>query len=309
MKILWILLLSFSAYSQSTLQQLTSPQPLGDTPGHYLPDPLGGNAFRFIQLENDFCKKEAQLRAKLPQTTGAAREALLKDIIKYGKACSVWVRMDEDQVVGFELKNDTAPSDFKSSRTWRFIFDQRNKQDINLQLTDDSGLTGRMSHDLLETTVLFVPRKVIPYIDTQHDQADCALKVILPTEEVIWFDAITKEIIAGVLKEQPLDLNPSRHHRKFAGLEYTGNAIMIRADRRAGTPEHIYDRPFNVNERVKEALITHKEKQCLVDKSMIWENTENPDAMTYFLYSSDQEFLDLVINPVCGWNLTMSDII
>ena len=142
-----------------------------------------------------------------------------------------------------------------------------------------------------------------------HDQTNCKYKVILPTEEVIWFDAMTKEIIGGVLEETPIDMTESRHHRKFAGIDYTGNGIMIRADRRAGTPEHTYGVSYNVNERIRDALITHKDKECIVNKNMIWENTENPDVTAYFKYASDQDFLDIVINSICGWNLTMDDII
>jgi len=167
-----------------------------------------------------------------------------------------------------------------------------------------------MSSDLLESTVIFLPRKNLPYVEVEQDQEteSCTRKIYLPTGEFMVLNAMTNEIIDGVLKESPMDMTVSRHNRKFAGLEYTGNGIMIRADRRAGTPEHTYTQSFNVNEQISKATITRKGKTCLVSKDLIWENTKNADIGAYFKYSTDQEFLDKVINPICGWGLRLSDL-
>lgn len=316
MKLLILCLFAMTlSFAQTRYEQLTNPQYLNDLPtSTYDPDNLP-NSSSHVKLNNEFCRREQELRTQLPSATGAQREALLKEILKNMKACSVNVIVDGDEINGFSFTNESEnainprTAEFGSNREFNFRFDQRNKQDMHLHITEDSGLTGRMSHDLLETMIVFVPRRVVPYIDMNTDQVNCGIKIVLPTDEYILFDAITKEIIGGVLEEQPMDMTESRHHREFAGLNYTGNGIMIRADRRAGTPEHTYNVSYNVNERVRDAVVIHKGKECIVNKNMIWENTEDPDETAYFMYSSDQEFLDTVINPICGWNLTMDDII
>ena len=297
------------------LNQLTSPEYLSDQGSYYTPTTGGGISMSVVSMKTEACELEDRYRRLMNNSTGAQREAYLKEVLKYMRACSVDIFADGNEVVGFKMENESKnainprTAEHGSSRSFSFEFDQRNKQDINIHITENSGLTGRMSHDLLETKIVFVPRRVVPYIDMNHDQVNCAHKVILPTNEYILFDAITKEIIGGVIEEEAMDMTESRHQRKFAGLEYTGNGIMIRADRRAGTPGHTYNVSYNVNERIKDAVITHKGKECIVNKSYIWENTDNPDTTAYFKYATDQEFLDTVINPLCGWNLMMDDII
>jgi hypothetical protein len=244
-----------------------------------------------------------------------AFKSQLKIAQDLSEKCSVDAFVNEkDEVIGFQLINNSAEdvieqdsTPFESSRTFNFRFNDRVTQDMQLDITDDSGLTGKISHDLLETTIVFIPRKVVPHIEYE-DLGECRQKVILPTSEVVIFDSITKKIIEGVLKESPMDLNPSRHHRKFAGIEYTGNGIIVRADRRAGAPEYTYKNSFNVNEQKDKALISHKGKKCYVAKTLLWENSTDHDNLVYFKYPSDQQFLDEVVNPKCGWDLSLSDI-
>ena len=315
MRLLLLLCLSFSSvFAQSLKEQLTSAEYLNANGGAYIPT-SGPNTTKSVKLDNHFCEEAAELRRDLWDLPEEERLQRVQVILRLESACSVRVREQNGKVAGFEFENDSKnavnprTAEHGSSRSFYFEFDQRNKRDINLNITENSGLTGKLSHDLLETKILFVPRRVVPYIDMNHDQVNCAHKVILPTNEYILFDAITKEIIGGVLEEAPMDMTESRHQREFAGISYTGNGIMIRADRRAGTPEHTYNVSYNVNEKIRDAVITHKGKECIVNKNMIWENTDNPDTTAFFKYASDQEFLDTVINPICGWNLMMDDII
>lgn len=316
MKVLLLIILSFSAFSQDLYEQMTTPEYLNEDGSTYIPGPGYGNSSTVVRNGTINCDKMDEIRSTLGDLTGEARQAALDELRKYSKQCYINVKKNGDgKLVEMNFENDTknainprtAPEG--STRSFYFQFDGREKQDMNLHITENSGLTGKLSHDLLETKIIFVPRRVVPYMDMNHDQVNCAMKVILPTNEYILFDALTKEIIGGVLEEAPMDMTESRHHREFAGIEYTGNGIMIRADRRAGTPEHTYGVSYNVNEKIKDAVITHKGKECVVNKKLIWENTQDPNATAYFKYATDQDFLDTVINPVCGWNLMMDDII
>lgn len=279
----------------------------------------GATRTSYVTIGESSCEKQKLERKKLKDyKVGTPEfEAVLQRSFQYGKQCSVKVYLDdkEENVTGISFTNDGNNSIVQqdktpeeSSRTYSFRFYDRQKQDMMLQVTDDSGLTGKMSHDLLETSIIFIPRKVIPHVEPYEDQGECKQKVILPTSEYIVFDAITKEIIGGVLKESPMDLNLSRHKRKFAQIKYEGNGIMIRADRRYGAPEYTYKSKFNIHERVSEATVTHKGKTCYVAKSLLWTHTNNTDQRPFFKFASDQEFLDVIANPICGWNLSLSDI-
>lgn len=263
------------------------------------------------------CRKKKAEYKKLQAFEYGSKEfsEQLKKVQAYDKKCNVTTFLNEqDQVVGIQLTNnsdneiiDQDSTPYETNRNYNFRFDDRVTQDMRLDITDNAGLTGKLSHDLLETTIVFIPRKVVPHMEYE-DLSECRQKVILPTNEFVIFDAITKKIIEGVLKESPMDLNPSRHHRKFAGIEYTGNGIIVRADRRAGAPEYTYKNSFNVNEQKDKALISHKGKKCYVAKTLIWENSTDHDSYVHFKYPSDQQFLDEVVNPKCGWNLNLSDI-
>lgn len=313
--IILTLLASLSTFAQSLYEQATTAEYKDDVADVYAPQPYGTGS-RVVRANDYACSKADELRAQLPNVSGEARQELIDEINYISRACYLNLLVNEDdEVVGMKFENETKNAinprtgENGSTRLYQFEFADRSKQDMHLHITENSGLTGLMSHDLLETKIVFVPRRVLPYVDMNHDQVDCVQKVILPTNEYILFDALTKEIIGGVLEEEAMDMEESRHKRKFAGLEYTGNGIMIRADRRAGTPEHTYNVSYNVNEKIKKATLTRKGKSCEVSKDLIWENTDNADVTAYFKYKTDQEFLDRVVNPVCGWNLTMDDLI
>jgi hypothetical protein len=314
--ILLTLMASLTTFAQvDFLEQATTAVYKDDVPDIYAPVKYG-TGMRIVKSNTKSCEVAEELRKQLSGLEGEERQKLIDEINRISKACYIDILVNEDkEVVGLrfenESKNNINPrtAAHGSSRLYQFEYADRSKQDMHLHITENSGLTGKMSHDLLETKIVFVPRRVLPYIDMNHDQVDCVQKLILPTDEYILFDALTKEIIGGVLEEKAMDMEESRHHREFAGLEYTGNGIMIRADRRAGTPEHTYNVSYNVNEKIKKATLSRKGKSCDVSKDLIWENTNNPNITAYFKYKTDQEFLDKVVNPVCGWNLTMEDII
>jgi hypothetical protein len=175
-----------------------------------------------------------------------------------------------------------------------------------ISITEDSQLTTRMSHDMLETEIQFLPRKVIPFIKINQGSLETRREVVLPTGESIVVDFSKNKIVGGVLETQDIDLEPSRHKRKFIGINYTGNGIMIRADRRAGTPRHIYKTSYNSNEKVSKATLVYQGQTCYIDKALIWANSENADLGAYFRYSDDQEFIDKVIKPQCGWDIDFS---
>jgi len=271
--------------------------------------------FKSLKISDANCAKLKAKRKIMDEHRGAPEfKALLAEVLVLTPMCYMDVNAsDSDKLVGFKFANESKneinsqTEEFESSRQFIFRFDERDPRALSIAITDDSNLKGRMSHDLLETTIILIPRVVYPYITSKLNTGK-TIDIVLPTNETMKLDAKTKEIISCPLVESKIDMTASRHERTFVGLKYTGNGIMIRVDRRAGTPEHIYDVSYNKNENIKKAIVTHKGKKCLVPKELIWENAHNADKATYLKHASDGDFLKEVINPVCKWELTMADI-
>lgn len=299
-------LASTAQANQDWLRQLIEPEYVSENQPAYddRQDDFGTRTIKIF--ETPCLRAEAMRREPHPDYPA---------IIEIEKVCNQPVYVDAQQrVVGFEITNDSKnrvnprTAEHGSDRTFRFRFPLRHSQNMHISITENAGIAGLMSHDLLETTIAFLPRKVIPSIEPMQIGEKSIRRVQLPTSETIDVDAQTGEIIDGVILEAPMDMNPSRHARRFAGLTYQGRGLMIRVDRRAGTPEHIYTQSFNQNERIKDATVTYRGKTCYVPKNLIWVNANNADLGAYLMYASDQEFLDKAINPKCGWKLTLADL-
>lgn len=298
--------LSFAQANEEQIRQLTQTEYVSENQGSY-DDSLANAGTRSLKVSPEHCERARQLRRE-PQPNYMM-------IIEIEKLCNQTTYIDSNEnVVGFEFVNDAINrvnpriAEYGSDRAVRYHFPMRHSQNMHISITENSGLSGSMSHDLLETTIVLLPRKVIPSIEALQVEGRELRRIQLPTSETIDVDAGTGEIVAGVITEAPMDMNPSRHARRFAGYTYNGRGIMIRVDRRAGTPEHIYAQSFNQNERIKEATLTYRGKTCYVAKNLIWANATNPDLGAYVLHATDQEFLDKVINPKCGWKLTPADL-
>jgi hypothetical protein len=290
----------------SPFEQLTTPEFVADITHRYTGTTHGGSrSSRPVSPEH--CEAANALRR------GPAPD--WSEVGLLSRLCEQSVTIDADgRVVGFDFVNQTfnrinpRTSTVSSKREMLFSFPERHHQNAHIRITEDAGLTGNLSHDLLESKIIFIPRKVLPYMEITKSGERDIRRVYLPTDESIEIDAVTHEILGGVLVESPMDMNPSRHARRFAGLSYQGKGLMIRVDRRAGTPEHIYTQSFNSNERIKDATITHAGKTCYVNKALLWQNAEDPDLEAYFMHDSDQALLDQVINPRCNWRLKLSDL-
>lgn len=203
------------------------------------------------------------------------------------------------RLVEFKLTNRGSPRtvpygtrEFDSAyREFAFSFRQRAKQDMKLSVTEFSIPGAPISHTEMNTSFYFFPRKVLPSVKENGDK----LVVSLPTGEEVLFDAKTKEIIGGALKEDgPMDNSPDRHKRKFAAISYHGKGVVIRADQRGELPEH--DMVWG---NTKNAVISHKGKQCRVRAKDLWNQKDSETA--YFLFPTDEEFAQKILIGKCGW--------
>lgn len=215
--------------------------------------------------------------------------------------------MRREEIIGFDITNKGSPrinpyaANFtgsqKSERTYKFEFQQRARQGINLEIFETANPSGRISHWFMHSAIYFFPRKILPAVE--YIEAESILKVTLPTNEVVNFSSINKEIVSGVLQETAvMDNNTNRYNRQFAKINYSGNGVMVRIDQRGGTPES----EFVFGTRLKKfATITYKGKTCKVSAPKLWNQDNAGNETAYLLYSSDEEFAQKILKDECGW--------
>lgn len=185
-------------------------------------------------------------------------------------------------------------------RSFSFSFRSRARQNMKLSITDNAAMNSRISHNFFESTLIFIPRKIIPYVNI--DDANGRLTVYLPTGEPAVFDLASNELIQGlgVLHEAAIDRLPSRYKRQFAQVSYSGTGILVRADRRAGLPEIEYRKSLNIHEAPKHAIVSYRGKNCRVRKNRLW---QQDDAHPHFRYDDDARFIKEIANDLCGWDI------
>lgn len=312
----YLIFFSYLSFSQDhILKSLTQAEFKNDNSNEnkLQNESLAPYSFKNFPLFLSYCEKADRIKEMIKDLPYYKHKPYLKLINEFNIKCNINVSLsDDDQLISFTVKNETRnkinSSSNDSSRFYKFKFEERAKQTFMLEIRDDVAITGKISHDYMETNLVFIPRKIVPYIDmTKSD--DNHFTIVLPTNEIVNFNLHTREIIGGVIKESPIDFNKSRFIRNFAGIKYSGKGILIRTDRRGGIPNKKHITSFNINERPNEATITYKDKICYVDKDLIWKNTLGDDGKVIFRFASDQDFLDHIINPLCQWNLRISDIL
>lgn len=269
---------------------------------------------RKFELFTNYCESARQLRDQIKDYPNWKKKKYFSKLISLENNCYIKTHIDfESSLNAFIIENENQnainykQSRYDSSRMFKFSFEKKSKQVFKIAIRDDVGISGKLSSDFMETELIFIPRKVVPYINLDRSNLN-VFSVILPTNEEVLFSIRTKEIVGGVLKEKSIDFNPNKYKRNFAQFDYSGNGIIIRVDRRGGLPTKSHAAAFNINENPKMATILHKGKECLVAKDLIWKNTHGREGKVIFKFNSDQDFLDLIVNPHCQWNLTLSDI-
>lgn len=114
-------------------------------------------------------------------------------------------------------------------RDFEFQFEDLAQSDLGLLVWDMPDDYDSHGHLML---MAFLPRKVIPSVQYESENK---IKVTLPTEEVVVFDAVTKEIRSGVLKEEPVKTN-SNGVALRPGISYQGTGLVLVASRVANYP-------------------------------------------------------------------------
>lgn len=164
-------------------------------------------------------------------------------------------------------------------RNFSFVTDDGSQRENYVWITDSNG-SGRIS-DYFETLIVFLPR-----VGQMHiEETSSEMIVTLPTGEEVLFNKIHKAIEGGVLSEAPVDLNPERSQRQFAGIKYHGKGIMIRSDSRAADPR------LGKNLQIIKAGMS----PCTMSKDSFW----TQDGYPQFKFLRDEDAFNL-IKEKCG---------
>ncbi len=255
----------------------------------------------------------AQIISEFPHGHGAGPEPRYVSSIQLDvEGGVVTAQLDSEgarRLLGFEFRNVGSPvinptgSGDNSGGYREFSFQFHDAHAPKFILSDNAKLSGRDSHDNMVTVMMFFPRRVRPWLEPSNDE----WVVHLGNGETAVFDPATKEVKGGVFREAPIDLNPDRTARHFARVAYQGNGLVLETSRRGESPEYTATQVFNRNENITHVKLRHRGRECLVRKDLVWEGSHGQQGVQ-FKYASDQEFLDRVVNPECGWQLTLPAI-
>lgn len=207
--------------------------------------------------------------------------------------------VNEAEYHGFTLRNARSPRINPAGgavhRDFAFSAPQNARQELGLFVYEwgspDAGADDSAWSMLSE--MLFLPRRFAP--SARLAPGGATYEVTLPTGELVLFDAKTKEIVGGVLAETaPIDMNPDRFARKFAGLRYEGAGVMVRSDQRGDTP-----RSSVVWGQKKVATAYWGGKTCRLSPADLWKQDAS-GAGGDNLYPTDDAFYAM-LRRTCGW--------
>jgi hypothetical protein len=214
----------------------------------------------------------------------------------------------QKQVIGFTLTNRGSehvnPRGLQGAakRTFDFLFADRAREDIHLLVNDDVDISGRYSHDNMFRELHFFPRNQLPSVARTSDGK--RLKVTLPTGEAVFFDAWSKEIVSGVLKESPIDFTRNRHERRNPAINYQGKHLLITVAQRGEAA-----RRAKVWGSTKFAEVHYPAKYaraCRLSPALIWDQSPkrgDKDPKLTMLHPTDASLFDTV-EKHCGWDLS-----
>ena len=216
---------------------------------------------------------------------------------------------DRDEPVGFVLVNRGSkrvnPRGLTTAgalRKYAFFYPDRAREDIHLEINDDVRLSRRFSHDNMFRELHFLPRRQLPSV--VPIESGRKLKVTLSTGEPVIFDVNSKEIVDGVLMEDPIDFNPSRHRRANPKIRYRGRFLVITVAQRGEAARR--DKVWGQTKFAEVHYPAKYTSACRLSPRHIWDQRPAPgdvDPTLRMLHHSDVSLLAL-IERQCGWNLS-----
>lgn len=214
----------------------------------------------------------------------------------------------QEKIVGFSLRNTGSPSvnpiGLKKRgvlRQFTFLFADQARENIYLSINDDVKVSGRFSHDNMFREMLFFPRDQLPSLRVNREQG--LVDIILPTGEPVHFDQKTMEIVGGVLKESPIDMNSSRYLRHNPKISYQGDYLAITVAQRGESPRRA--EVWGEQKFATAFYPSQYPKPCKFSPKHLFDQKPKPgdtEPRLHMLYGSDEEVYRL-LEQHCQWNL------
>jgi hypothetical protein len=184
------------------------------------------------------------------------------------------------------------------SREYEFNFEDRARSDMYLLISD--GVDDRTS-SISYTTMVFLPRKVLPRIKKENN----FLYVTLPNLEVVVFDEKTHEIKGGVLSEGPQKQNPKNKYALPSDVQYNGNGVVISVSKNGGFPHQGIEKKDGT--MAPSTLLTTVSKKgfkdCKIPVKDIWfEDKARANLLVKKELESD-DGMDQFIKNRCGFSI------
>lgn len=208
----------------------------------------------------------------------------------------------DGKVEAFQIKNDGKGSTNIISkpgesidRTFGFEFPDRARSDMKLVISDaPDEKTSHTSYRIMA----FFPRLVLPSIEKVGEE----LVVTLPTKEVVKYNAVTKEIVDGALKEGKMVQNG---HPSPVNVSYTGSGVVITANKAGDLPYgDIELKNGNAAPSVSTATVSKKgHKDCQIPSKDIWYNDKEKDHVLIKPEFQTDAGLDTFIQKKCGFSI------
>lgn len=266
-----------------------------------------------IRMRVEWQEKVLSPEIVLKTTVAPLKDALLPLNHEYFQSRSVGEinvsrgsASSEKATEGFSIENmgDNRIVDstrYKSSqRVFHFDYLEQARQNLALQVDDSPN--GTVSHTM-HSIFMFFPRKQLPVVE----QLTGTIDVTLPNGEKIIFQKHSKEIVAGIFTEGPVDVSGDRHKRHYPDLKYNGRGVVLRVNARGQAPQlgqyetTKIDTEFGLKGSAEVLLINGTTgERCRRPKSDFWEPLDV--SPVEFKFTTDQEFDEYLIKN-CGFEL------
>lgn len=215
--------------------------------------------------------------------------------------CSTLYPNDDEQMRSFEFANwgenkIVQKSGFGIRRNFEFMFEGFARSDLGLLIWDMPDDNERHGHLKL---MMFFPRLVIPAIRYISDSEKDLIIVTLPTKEEIIFNGKSKEVVGGVMTEEPIKQD-KEGNALIPGLTYTGAGVVVEADR-------LHDYPVGLAAQSKDNVATIRKKgykDCKIPVKNLWYTDENKGGNVFFnkKYITDKAF-DQLLKQKCKFSM------
>jgi len=211
---------------------------------------------------------------------------------------------DAGKIESFSIVNNGGNNIVKAkeyyiNRSFDFQFEDQARSDMRLMVVDSPD--DRTSHATY-SFLTFAPRLHLPSVKKLDDDK---MEVTLPNKEKVLFNSKTKEIVGGVLQEGPM-AQDERGRAKPASLKYTGEGVLIRADKSGDFPMGDIERSDGSRApSISIATISKKgQKDCKVPAKDMWYTNYNKGENVMIKPElANDEGLDKFIKARCGFSI------